>query len=41
MRPAYVRVMYKLYLLCMAVCVISIVCMTVLIFTGVVSRSVF
>ncbi len=40
-RPAYVRVMDKLYLLCMVVCVISIVCMTVLIFTGVVSRYVF
>ncbi len=40
-RPAYVRIMDKLYLLCMVVCVISIVCMTVLIFTGVVSRYVF
>jgi len=40
-RPAYVRVMDKLYLLCMVVCVISIVCMTVLIFTGVVSRYFF
>ncbi len=41
MRPAYVRVMDKLYLVCMVVCVISIVCMTVLIFSGVVSRYVF
>ena len=41
MRPAYVRVMDKLYFLCMAVCVISIVCMTVLIFTGVISRYFF
>jgi len=40
-RPAYVRVMDKLYFLCMAVCVFSIVCMTVLIFTGVISRYVF
>ena len=40
-RPAYVRVMDKLYLLCMVLCVISIVCMTVLIFTGVISRYVF
>ncbi len=41
MRPAYVRVMDKLHLLCLVVCVVSIVCMTVLIFTGVVSRYVF
>ena len=41
MRPVYVRVMDKLYLLCMTVCIFSIVCMTVLIFTGVISRYVF
>jgi TRAP-type C4-dicarboxylate transport system permease small subunit len=40
-RPAYVRVMDKLYLLCMVVCVVSIVCMTVLIFFGVISRYFF
>ncbi len=40
-RPAYVRGMDKLYLLCMVVCVIAIVCMTVLIFTGVVTRYFF
>ncbi len=40
-RPAYVRVMDKLYFLCMVVCIISIVCMTVLIFTGVISRYFF
>ncbi len=39
--PAYVKVMGKLYLLCMVLCVISIVCMTVLIFVGVISRYVF
>ena len=41
MRPAYVRAMDKLYLLCMVVCITSIVCMTVLIFTGVVTRYFF
>ena len=41
MRPAYVRVMDKLYLLCMVVCVVSIVCMTTLIFFGVISRYFF
>lgn len=41
MRPLYVRVMDKLHLLCMVVCVISIVCMTVLIFSGVVTRYFF
>lgn len=40
-RPAYVRVMDKLYLLCMVVCVVSIVCMTGLIFFGVISRYFF
>lgn len=40
-RPAYVRVMDKLYLLCMVVCVTSIVCMTALIFFGVVTRYFF
>ncbi len=40
-RPAYVGAMDKLYLLCMVLCVISIVCMTVLIFSGVVSRYFF
>jgi TRAP-type C4-dicarboxylate transport system permease small subunit len=41
MRPGYVRAMDKLYLLCMVICVISIVCMTVLIFSGVVTRYFF
>ena len=40
-RPTYVKVMDKLYLLCMFVCVISIVCMTGFIFTGVVTRYFF
>jgi len=39
--PAYVRVMDKVALLCMVICVISIVCMTGLIFTGVVMRYFF
>ncbi len=33
--------MDKLYLLCMVLCVVSIVCMTVLIFLGVISRYFF
>ncbi len=41
MRPGYVRAMDKLYLLCMVICVTSIVCMTVLIFSGVVTRYFF
>ncbi len=40
-RPTYVGVMDKLYLFCMVVCVVSIVCMTVLIFIGVISRYFF
>ena len=39
--PTYVKVMEKLYLLCMVLCVIAIVCMTLLIFTGVISRYFF
>jgi TRAP-type C4-dicarboxylate transport system permease small subunit len=41
MRPLYVRLMDKLYLLCVVICVISVVCMTVLIFAGVVMRYIF
>ena len=37
----YLAVMDKLYLLCIAVCIISVVCMTGLIFTGVVMRYIF
>ena len=40
-RPTYVKVMDKLYLFCMVLCVISIVCMTVLIFFGVITRYFF
>jgi len=41
MRPLYVRAMDWLYLACIAVGVVSIVCMVGLIFTGVVMRYVF
>ena len=41
MRPRYVAVMDKLYVLCIAICAVSVVSMTVLIFTGVVMRYVF
>jgi len=41
MRPLYVRLMDKLYLLCIVICVVSVVCMTGLIFTGVVMRYIF
>jgi len=41
MRPVYVRLMDKLYLLCVAICVVSVVCMTVLIFIGVIMRYIF
>lgn len=41
MRPQYVRVMDKLYWLCITIGVVSIVCMTGLIFVGVVMRYVF
>lgn len=37
----YVGLMDRLYLLCIVVCVISVVCMTVLIFSGVVMRYIF
>jgi TRAP-type C4-dicarboxylate transport system permease small subunit len=40
-RPVFVRVMDRLYQLCMVICVLSIVCMTVLIFSGVVMRYFF
>ncbi len=41
MRPLYVRVMDALYLLCMVIAIVSIVCMTVLIFVGVIMRYIF
>lgn len=41
MRPVYVRLMDKLYLLCVTICIVSVVFMTVLIFTGVVMRYIF
>lgn len=41
LRSTYVRVMDKLYAACIVVCVVSIVCMTTLIFTGVVMRYLF
>ena len=41
MRPLYVRAMDWLYRACIAIGVVSIVCMTALIFTGVVMRYVF
>jgi TRAP-type C4-dicarboxylate transport system permease small subunit len=41
MRPLYVRLMDKLYLACVVVGVISVVCMVALIFTGVVMRYLF
>jgi TRAP-type transport system small permease protein len=40
-RPLYVRVLDKLYLLCIAIAVISVVAMTVLIFVGVIMRYIF
>jgi TRAP-type C4-dicarboxylate transport system permease small subunit len=40
-RPPYVRAMDKLYDLCFLVAIVSIVCVTILIFTGVVMRYVF
>jgi TRAP-type C4-dicarboxylate transport system permease small subunit len=40
-KPGFVRVMDRLYQLCMIICVLSIVCMTVLIFSGVVMRYFF
>lgn len=41
MRPLYVRAMDKLYVACIVAGVVSIVCMTALIFTGVVMRYFF
>ena len=41
MRKSYVAVMDKLYFVCVSIGVISVVCMTGLIFTGVVMRYVF
>jgi TRAP-type C4-dicarboxylate transport system permease small subunit len=41
MRPLYVRLMDKLYLACVTVGVISVVCMVGLIFSGVVMRYLF
>jgi TRAP-type transport system small permease protein len=41
MRPPYVRLMDKLYWLCVAIGIVSIVCMTCLIFIGVIMRYVF
>lgn len=41
MRAVYVSAMDKLYLLCAGIAVVSVVCMTVLIFVGVVMRYVF
>ena len=40
-RPAYVRVMDVLYVLCMTIAILSIVSMTVLIFVGVIMRYIF
>ncbi len=41
MRPIYVAVMDKLYALCFVICTVSVVCMTVFIFTGVIMRYIF
>ena len=41
MQALYVRAMDRLYWLCILVCIVSVVAMTVLIFTGVVMRYVF
>lgn len=41
MRAIYVSAMDKLYLLCVTIGVVSVVCMTGLIFTGVVMRYIF
>jgi TRAP-type transport system small permease protein len=41
MRPTYVRVMDALYVLCLAVSIVSIVSMTCLIFVGVIMRYFF
>ena len=41
MRPFYVRAMDKLYLACVVIGVLSVVCMTALIFSGVVMRYLF
>ena len=41
MRPLYVRIMDKIYVLCIAVAVVAIVAMTCLIFVGVIMRYVF
>lgn len=41
MRARYISAMDKLYFLCIAIGVVSVVCMTVLIFTGVVMRYIF
>jgi TRAP-type C4-dicarboxylate transport system permease small subunit len=41
MRPRYLRIMDGLYWLCVAIGIVSIVCMTGLIFVGVVMRYVF
>lgn len=41
MRPPFVRLMDKLYWICVAIAIVSIVCMTCLIFVGVVMRYVF
>ena len=40
-KPGYVRVMDRLYQISMIICVLSIICMTVLIFSGVVMRYFF
>ena len=40
-RPLYVKGMDRLFQICMVICVLSIVCMTVLIFSGVVMRYFF
>lgn len=41
MRPPFVRIMDKLYWLCVTIAVVSVVCMTTLIFIGVIMRYVF
>jgi TRAP-type transport system small permease protein len=41
MRPLFVRLMDKLYVLCITIAVVAVVCMTSLIFVGVVMRYVF
>ncbi|MEJ8572634.1 TRAP transporter small permease [Microbaculum marinum] len=41
MRPIYVRLMDRLYWLCIGIGIVSVVCMTLLIFAGVIMRYIF